>query len=583
MAARDERRLGPSLSEGALFLLFLLVPLVVLPGLADPFTSAKWHLLATLAMAWLLLERFLWGGRGLPPVVARSWPAWAALGVSVVAGSLRSGLAWAVPPLAARAAFVALTMAAFWYFRRTRLRLGPLRAATLASLTTVVVLGLSQFAGLDFLSWLSGGDHRSATFGNVNMAAQFVGLALVVLLAVAPLGSASTRSVGAGLLTELLAAAALAYLWLAGTRSVGLALVVAVAVLANLWLAGIRSVGLVLALAVLVRAVRVTLPRVLRVGATAALLAWVVLRLAPAPAGPLQPAVREAKRVSAGWRLAVWADTLSLIRDHPAGVGAGNFESAFIPYALAGRSKPGESIVFRSPHNEYLRLLAEEGLGGALLLLGLLAALGRELHRSPAIARWRSEPGTLLAAGGGFLLVEAFFQFPFELACPSLLAAILLGLALACTEPNAGPTSTTPSPPSRPGLPWAGGTASVLLALAIGVGLLRVATAEHLFATRRSDVAALERACALDPRRLEACVEAAWLRSRAGEHAAARQALDAVLRRSPHYFPAIRLLGEDLLSAGDRSAGCRHLLRYDEMFGGRSSAHERVLESCQRT
>jgi O-antigen ligase len=559
----DEHRSHGSLSEASFLLSPLLVPLVVWPGVPDPFTSIKWYLLATAGGLWLLVERLGCGSRGLPAVVARVWPAWTALAASVVVGSLRHGLGWAVQPLTARASVVALVLASFWYFRRTRLRLGALRTGTLAAVAAVTAIGLAQFAGLDSLAWLAGGDHRSATFGNVNMAAQFVGLALVVVLAVAPARSGATRRPEAGILTELLAAAALAYLWLAGTRSVGLALALALAVL---WLAG-----------------RVTLTRVLRVGATAALLAWVVLRLAPAPAGPLQPAVREAKQASAAWRLAVWSDTLGLIRDHPGGVGAGNFEQAFIPYALAGRSRPGEAIVFRSPHNDYLRVAAEEGIAAALLLLALLAVLARELHRSPAIARWRSEPGALLASCGAFLLVEACFQFPFEMACPSLLAAVLLGLALACAEPSAGPTLAPPAPPPRAGLRRAGDVATVLLALAIGVGLLRVAAAEHLFATRRSDVAALERACALDPRRLEACVDAAWRRSRAGEHAAARRALDEVLRRSPHYFPAIKLLGEDLLSAGDRAAGCRHLLRYDAMFGGRSSAHDRVRESCQRT
>jgi O-antigen ligase len=562
MALFDRRRLGAPISGGFLVVLFLLVPLVVSPGLTDPFTSVKCHLLAAIAASWLVAERFLCSSRGLPRVVIRAWPAWAAIAGSVCIGSLRHGADWAVRPLNARAAFVALALASFWHFRRTRLRVGPLRAATLAAAAIAVGLGLAQFAGLDLLPWLAGGDNRSATFGNVNMAAQFVGLALVVLLAAPPQEPGSVRRLATGIATEVFAGAALAYLWLAGARSVGLAFGAAVVVL---WRAG-----------------RITAPLLLRMGAAAAVLAGFVLGIAPTPTGPLHPSVRTSKRASAEWRLAVWSDTIGLIREHPAGVGAGNFEQAFIPYALAGRSKPGDATVFRSPHNEYLRLVAEEGIAGALLLLALLVVLARELHRSPAIARWRSEPGVLIASSSAFLLVEAFFQFPFELAFPSLLSAVLLGLALACTEAPTDPASTSLSGPSRPGLRRLGDAASMLLALGIGVGLVRVAVAEGLVASSGGDVAALERACALDPRRLEACVEAAWLRSRAGEHATARQALRSVLERSPSYFPAIKLLGEDLLSVGDRAAGCRHLRRYDEMFGGHSSAHERVRESCPR-
>ena len=556
MTLVGRRRRGCAASDGVVVASFLLGPLAVWPGFSDPFTSAKWYLLATLATAWLLVERFLCGSRGLPSVVARTWPAWAAIALSVVVGSLRYGLGWAAEPLTARATFLALALASFWYFRRTHVRLGPLRAATLAAGTVVVGLGLAQFAGLDLLSWLAGGDHRSATFGNVNMAAQFAGLAAVVLLAVSAGGAGSTRRQAANLATELVAAGALAYAWLAGTRSVGLALAAAAVVLV--------LVG------------RLTMPRLLRIGAAAALLAVAVPLLPRGLSGPLEPAVRQSKRATALWRLAVWGDTLRLIRDQPAGVGAGNFEHEFIPYALAGESKPGEAIVFRSPHNDYLRLVSEEGIAGGLLLLGLLVVLARELHRSPAIGRWRSEPGALLASCGAFLLVEAFFQFPFELAFPSLLAAVLLGLALACAE---APTDSGAAP-SRGALRKTGDAACVLLALVIGVGLVRITVAEGLAAGPSRDVVALERACALDPRRLEACVEAAWLHSRAGEHAAARRALDAVLHRSPYYFPAIKLLGEDLLAAGEQTAGCRYLRQYDEMLGGRSSVRERLSESC---
>jgi hypothetical protein len=300
----------------------------------------------------------------------------------------------------------------------------------------------------------------------------------------------------------------------------------------------------------------------------------------PSATAPLASSLPQSKRASATWRIAVWSDTLRLIRDHPAGVGSGNFENAFIPYALAGRSKPGETTVFRSPHNDYLRLVSEEGVGCALLLLALLAVLARELQRSPAVGRWRSGPGSLLASAGAFLLVECFFQFPFELACPSLLAAVLLGLALACTETSTDPASASLAGTSRAGSRLAGDAATVLLALTIGVGLARAAGAERLAAGSAGDVAALERACALDPRRLATCVEAAWLRSRSGDHAAARRGLDAVLTRSPWYFPAIKLLGEDFLAAGERAAGCRHLRRYDALFGGRSSAHQRIREFC---
>ena len=134
-----------------------------------------------------------------------------------------------------------------------------------------------------------------------------------------------------------------------------------------------------------------------------------------------------------------------------------------------------------------------------------------------------------------------------------------------------------------PGGSWserAGDAACLLLALAIGVGLLRVATAEYLFVNHRDDVAALERACGLDPRRVEACVEAAWLHSRAGDHGRARSLLGNVLGRSPYYFPAIKLLAEDLLATGEHEAGCRQVRAYETLLGGASSIRQGIASTC---
>jgi len=533
-------------------LLAVAIPLVALaasPRFLDQFTSVKWYVLEAVAAALLLAERLLCASRGLPAFVRRTWAGWAGLGALVVLGSLRQGLGWATAPLVARASFVAVALASCWHFRRTGLRLGPLRASVAVAAVVVIALGLLQCAGHQPLPWLTAGDGRSATFGNVNIAAQFVGLALVVLI--------SGRS---GAAVEVFAGGGFAYVFLAGTRSVALALGMALVVLAV--------------------ARRLTLWPLLRMATIASVVAGVVLQVAPQGSGPFSPSVETSKQMSARLRLAVWGDTIDFIRDHPLGVGAGNFEHAFIPYALRGRSRPGETLVYRSPHNDFLRLLAEEGLLGGILLLTLLGLLVLEVNRSQATGWWRSEAGALLGSAGAFFVVEAFFQFPFEMAAPALLGAILLGLALACAEgaPHGGAAERP-----RPGGPWperAGDAACVLLALAIGVGLQRVATAEYLFVNHRDDVASLERSCVLDPRRVEACVEAAWLHSRTGDHGRARSLLGTVLHRSPHYFPAIKLLAEDLLVTGEREAGCRQVRAYEDLLGGASTIRREIGTAC---
>ena len=533
----------------------LLVPLAASPRFADQFTSVKWYVLEALAAVWLLVERVLGGSSGSPAFVRRARLACAGTVALVVLGSLRRGPGWALEPLLARACFTLLALSSFWHFRRSGLRLAPSRAALGASAAVVIALGLFQFLDLRPLPWLTAGDHLSATFGNVNMAAQFVGLAIVALLSRTAEGGDSGRSRLEASLLPLLVGAGLAYLHLLGTRSVLLALTAAFLFLT---VAGRRS----------------TLLRAATAAALIAALLVFLVRLVAGHAGRLEPEATAHKRDSARLRLAVWSDTLRLIADHPLGVGAGSFEQAFIPYALGGRSRPDESLVFRSPHNDYLRVLAEEGVVTTAVLASLLALLLVALHRSPLIGSWRSPPGLLLGSFAVFLSVEAVFQFPFEMAFPSLMAAVMLGLAWACLETDREATAP------EAGASWRG---AVWAVVAAGVlwGLGRVATAEYLSVNARGDVGAQERACRLDARRLEACVNAAWLRIEAGDRRAGRSLLVAVLARAPHYFPAIKLLGEDSLARGDRETGCRYLAVYDGLFDGRSSVHERLAGDCE--
>jgi hypothetical protein len=524
-------------------LAFLAVPLLASSRFADQFTSVKWYGLVLLGLAWCLAE--VLRGPAWPAFSRRAAGALAVLAALVVAGSLRHGAGWAQEPLLARAGFALVALASFGYFRRTDRDLVPLRAAVAVACAIVLLLGFVQLAGFRPLPGLTAGDQISSTFGNVNMAAQFVGLALVVLVSGIGSGVRLSRT-GLGALV-LLAAAGLAYLYLLGARSAPLALTAA-----------------------LVFLLAVDRKRKLLLGVAAGALVVALLRLLPGAEGPVQSGGTSAhKRESVRVRLAVWSDTLHLVRDHPLGVGAGNFEQAFIPYALGGRTRPDESLVFRSPHNEYLRFLAEEGWVASAVLAALLIAFGLALHRSPIVDSWRSSPGRLIGSVAVFLAVEAFFQFPFEMAFPALTAATMLGLAGACLA------ATPTAPRSR-----AVGVIAVLALASVAFPLVRVMRAELLWVGAKDDVRAQEEACRLDPRRVEACTQAAWLRIRSGDHETGRRHLVDVLDRAPHYFPAIKLLGEDSMEQGDVQTGCFYLGLYDALFDGRSALHDRLVAEC---
>jgi len=147
---------------------------------------------------------------------------------------------------------------------------------------------------------------------------------------------------------------------------------------------------------------------------------------------------------SSAQRLIMWKGTLRMLAAHPlAGVGAGAWEVQIPLYQEAG----SEAEYSDFPHNEPLQLLAEYGLVGAVLLLGLLAYLWRT-----AISTWRmpSPPGLQEAPLRAFtlasllvLLLVSNAGFPWHMATTSALFALSLGL-LAASDTRLATTLSTP-------------------------------------------------------------------------------------------------------------------------------------------
>jgi len=550
---------GLTAADFAVAALFLAVPLAASTGFWDQFTTVKWYTLETLTVAWFLMELWRCRSCGWPAFVKKRWTACACLllGALVLLGSLRAGVAWAAPALLDRVCFVLLALASYWYFRRNQGWTGAAAWGACVALAFVVVVGLAQTMGWNPLSSLTAGDQRSAFFGNVNLTAQFLGLA--VIFALAGFDANSSRRTWIVVVRATLATASFVYLYFLSCRSVFLALGAA--------------------LVVLLASGRLTARSVARMVGAATAGTLLLIHLGPALGRRiihlLTPEVMANKALSTEMRLAVWGGTLRLIRDHPLGVGSGNFGDAFIPYQLGLGSIPGESLLFRTPHNEYLRTLAEEGLVFGVLAAAVLVLLLRRLHA--AVRSGRTNAAALLWAGIAFVAVESCFQFPLGTAFGCLTAAVLLGLAVA--ELQAPGTGTGGAVQSRRSLlRWQiSGTIAVAGSLVV---LGSVVASELLFVGHRRDAGAQATACRLNARNLPACVTAAWLQAQVGRRSEARALLVRSLRYSPYYHPAIRLLGEVATADGDRQAGCLYLWVYDALFRERSAVHGRVGLLC---
>ena len=167
---------------------------------------------------------------------------------------------------------------------------------------------------------------------------------------------------------------------------------------------------------------------------------------------------------SGSYRLAVWRDTLRLARSSPLlGSGFGAFEDALPRFKTAAGH-----LAVEHAENDFLEILAEGGLAGALLVAALAAlvltsGLGGAAHASERLGR-----GLATGAVAGLVAIAVHSAFDFNLRIPSnaLLCAALVAVVLSV------PAVGSARPPRL--------LAPILLALTLLVALLTPWTASRV-------------------------------------------------------------------------------------------------------
>lgn len=173
----------------------------------------------------------------------------------------------------------------------------------------------------------------------------------------------------------------------------------------------------------------------------------------------------------------VWRVTLDMFRDNPvAGIGTGAFARDYLEWQRRRFLADGDAALLpyggnaRETHNEYLQILAENGLAGFLpfaLALVAFAAAALSLARAGAPAR-DAAPAFALFAGCAGILAEALLAFPFRVPVSGALLFLFAGLAWGRTpaaRPAEGPARVPaePAPWLRAALPSAALVASFLI------------------------------------------------------------------------------------------------------------------------
>jgi O-antigen ligase len=122
---------------------------------------------------------------------------------------------------------------------------------------------------------------------------------------------------------------------------------------------------------------------------------------------------------SRGW---IWHDTATMIRANwVTGVGLGAYQTAYPKYS----ANDGTLVVSQS-HNDYLQILADAGILGAIIALWFIFLVARDAvrasrHRNPMKA------ATALGAASGLfaLMVHSLFDFNLQVTSNALLFLVL--------------------------------------------------------------------------------------------------------------------------------------------------------------
>lgn len=181
-------------------------------------------------------------------------------------------------------------------------------------------------------------------------------------------------------------------------------------------------------------------------------------------------------------RLIMWQATLRLVAAHPlVGVGAGAWEVEIPRYQVAGSQVEDDYYA----HNEFLQLLAEYGLVGWAVLLGLLAYLGSVAWRLRAVESESEQVeapvrALTLCSLLAFLLVSNA-GFPWRMASSGALFALSLAILAASdtrTRERAGRLVTA--------CWWRAGSARVLMVgLVVGLAVAAFLSVQAMQAERR--------------------------------------------------------------------------------------------------
>lgn len=459
-------------------------------------------------------------------------------------------------PFMDRVFFIVLTFCIFHLFQQGVL--------TKRIFMIMIVSSTALFLGMCLLK-LGGELSRadlSLTFGNINMSAEFVGIGLAVMF-----GSYqhTDRNLEKRILDALIIIS-MVYLYYASSRSIFI------------------SFGCIFALLIVCKIM--TFKKIIYL-IFGSLICIILIELYPkvfillnsytplSSYSPLknwglgQTVLPGTDIVKAGSTLARWQifqTTLQLIWENPLGIGPGNFLYGYIPY-IKGVTSFNEGYILQSPHNEYLRFLAEDGV---FFVCGMLAACWFLIKDNIKKIRTVCEKNPMLVTFFAFMAIQSLFQFPLVNGAPFFICACFTGYLLA--ELYAGQVIYLETRPSF--------FLNTAMAIVLCFFCFARVASEWLEFFHRDSISLSRLACRLNDSNADACMNQARAEMAALRYDDAKETILRELVKRPHNFVALSILASIEFYLGNMQSRCVSLKKIDAYFRNESSYHTYIQENC---
>ena len=189
----------------------------------------------------------------------------------------------------------------------------------------------------------------------------------------------------------------------------------------------------------------------------------------------------------ARWQM--WQGALTQMAEHPLGIGLGLYQYTYPRYAFPVEGEIARyGKVAQTPHNDYLQLGVEMGLGAVIVVAVGVFMMGRELRRVLQERLSRRQRSLILGVGGGglALLAHAALDSSLRESALALLFVLCAGLIVAAGRLTIRGTDVMHVVAIRSRVAW--GICAACLVLVAGVEVTRLGVAWMAFdaASRRA-------------------------------------------------------------------------------------------------